>query len=106
MATNTVHELGTNIEVVAAGKTVGQPFAYGQIPGVLETTPEATTNRAVLQTCGVYLLSVPEATTAGDILYYIVATGLLTKTVGSNVRFGYALDTQAGSGTIRVKVGY
>jgi hypothetical protein len=106
MATNTVHELGTNLEVVAAGKTAGQPFAYGSIPGVLETTPEATTNRAVMQTCGVYRLSVPEATTAGDILYYIVATGLLTKTVGSNIRFGYALETQAGSGTIKVKVGY
>jgi hypothetical protein len=106
MATNTVHELGTNLEVVAAGKTSGQPFAYGQLPGVLETTPEATTNRAVMQTCGVYLLNVPEATTAGDILYYIVATGLLTKTVGSNVRFGYALDTQAATGNIRVKIGY
>lgn len=106
MATNTVHELGTNIEVVAAGKVSGQPFAYGSIPGVLETTPEATTNRAVMQTCGVYNLAVSTATAVGDILYYIVATGLLTTVVGSNIRFGYALDAQAGAGTIRVKVGY
>jgi len=106
MATNTVHELGTNIEVVAAGKVAGQPFAYGQLPGVLETTPEAGTNRAVMQTVGVYRLSVPESTAIGDILYYITATGLLTKTVGTNVRFGYALEAQAASGTIKVKVGY
>ena len=32
MANNTVHELGTNLEVVAAGKTVGQLFVYGDIP--------------------------------------------------------------------------
>jgi hypothetical protein len=106
MASNTVHELGTNLEVVAAGKTVGQPFVYGDIPGVLETTPEATTNRAVMQTCGVYNLAVATATTAGAILYYVVADGTLTTTAASNKRFGYALDAQAGAGTIRVKVGY
>src|SRR5262245_51098891 len=106
VATNTVHELGTNLEVVAPGKLSGQAFAYGQIPGVLETTPEAVTNRAVMQTVGVYRLPVATATTVGAILYYVVADGTLTTTVGSNIRFGYALDAQGGAGTIRVKVGY
>lgn len=107
MATNTVHELGTNLEIVAiAGKLSGQPYCVGNIPGVLETTPEAVTFRAVMQTCGVYNLAVATATTIGAILYYVVADGTLTTTVGSNIRFGYALDAQAGAGTIRVKVGY
>lgn len=105
MATNTVHELGTNLEVVIAGKLSGQPVAYGQIPGVAETDSEAVTNRLVMQTCGVYRLTVGEACAAGDILY-LTGAGALTKTVGSNVRFGYALETQAGSGTVKVKIGY
>ena len=48
-----------------------------------------------MQTCGVYDLAVTGATTAGVILYYVVADGSLTATVGSNKRFGYALAAQS-----------
>jgi predicted RecA/RadA family phage recombinase len=115
MATNTVHELGTNLEVVIAGVVSGDPVVVGQLPGVAETTPEATTNRLVMQTCGVYNLSVKgidqsanSAVAAGDILYFVQADTPKVSKKNTGVRFGYALDpvVSGATTTIRVKIGY
>lgn len=115
MATNTVHELGTNLEVAIASKASGDPCVVGQLPGVAETASEATTNRLVMQTVGVYRLSVKgvdgggnSAVAIGDLIYYVEADTpkLSKKTTG--VRFGYALEavTSGATTTIKVKVGY
>jgi predicted RecA/RadA family phage recombinase len=115
MATNTVHELGTNLEVVIAGVVSGDPVVVGQVPGVAETTPEATTNRLVMQTCGVYNLSVKgidgvgnAAVAGGDILYFVKADTPKLSKKATGVRYGYALDAvvSGATTTIRVKIGY
>jgi predicted RecA/RadA family phage recombinase len=115
MATNTVHELGTNLEVVQAGRVSGDPMVIGQLPGVAETSSEATTNRLVMQTCGIYALDVNgadgggnAAVAVGDIIYYVSADAIKLSKKATGVRFGYALNpiTSGTFGTIRVKIGY
>jgi predicted RecA/RadA family phage recombinase len=115
MATNTVHELGTNLEVVQAGRVSGDPMVIGQLPGVAETSSEATTNRLVMQTVGIYQLLVNSvdaggnsAVAVGDILYYVTADTPKLNKKNTGVRFGYALETvtSGAQGTIKVKVGF
>jgi len=115
MATNTVHELGTNLEVVQAGRASGDPMVIGQLPGVAETASETGTNRLVMQTVGVYRLTVNgidgvgnSAVAVGDIIYYTAADTPKLNKKATGVRFGYALETvtSGAQGTIKVKVGY
>lgn len=115
MATNTVHERGVNLEVVQASRVSGDPMVIGQLPGVAETSSEATTNRLVMQTEGVYNLSVKGidgsgniAVAAGDIIYYVDADTPKLSKKATGVRFGYALAAvvSGATTTIKVKVGH
>lgn len=113
MATNKIHDQGTQLYVtVGSGVTSGQAVVVGQIPGVALYDADAN-NKAVIQTDGVFNLSVKGENNAGniavaegDILYKDGA--LINKDVTNGVRFGYALEA-VGSGateTIKVKIGY
>lgn len=114
MATNTVYEKATNLPVVQAGRTAGDPMVVGQIPGVAETSSDAS-NNVTMQTEGAYNVSVKaidgggnSPVAIGDILYYVDAdTPKLSKKT-SGVRWGYALATvtSGGTATILAKVGY
>lgn len=112
MATNRKFPDGRFIKVPIASKTSGQHALFGAIPGVCTTSTDADGN-VVLDTSGVYALSVTGANaggnaaiTAGAIIYDDGGTLNIDSTNG--VRFGYALAA-VGSGataTINVKVGY
>lgn len=116
MATNKVHDEGTQIVVVQASRVSGDPMVVGQIPGVALTSSESGTNNVTMQTDGVFRLSVKgenaggnNAVAIGDILYYEAGqTPPLNKDATNGVRYGYALDAVASGATtnIRVKVGY
>jgi predicted RecA/RadA family phage recombinase len=116
MATNKVYDEGTQIVVVQAGRTAGDPMVVGQIPGVALTSSESGTNNVTMQTNGVFRLSVKgennagnSAVAIGDILYYEAGqTPPVNKDNVAGVRFGYALDTvnSGATATIRVKIGY
>lgn len=109
MAKNEVHDNGQWLDVpVPAGVLSGHAVAVGSLVGVAQNDRQAD-GRCTINTRGVHNLAVADATTVGAVLYAVVSGGLvtsLTTTVGTNIRFGYALDVQAGAGTIRVKVGY
>jgi predicted RecA/RadA family phage recombinase len=108
MATNLVKDDARYLQVAAsypATPTSGTPVVFGSIPGVALTDEDA--NGDITMDCGgVYDLPVAVATTVGAIIYFEVSGSTLIVTAGSNIRFGYALEAQAGAGTIQVKVGY
>jgi len=115
MATNRIYESGTQFPApVAEGTESGDAILLGDaLPAVALTDRGADGNAAgyaTVQTDGVFLLPIVTASGAvevGDIIY-ITSGGDLTRTVGSNVRFGYALgelDTNT-AGSIPVKIGY
>lgn len=115
MATNTVYEKATNIPVVQASRVSGDPMVVGQIPGVAETSSEATTNLVTMQTQGAYNVSVKgidgggnSAVAIGDILYYTLADTPPLSKKATGVRWGYALAAvnSGATATILAKVGY
>ena len=87
----------------------GDPMCLGQIPGVVQKDATASAGTAVLDTQGVYDLSVTAATAIapGDIVYWHSGTDVLNNTSSGGVRFGYALQAIAsGTENIAVKIGY
>lgn len=86
----------------------GQPVMVGDIPGVALVNEGAGGNdptETSIDTGGVYMLLVTGAITEGAIVYFVVADGTLTATVGTNKRFGYALAAGT-SVAVPVKIGY
>lgn len=109
------------VSVTPAAAVAGDPVLCGQIPGVCLKDADAA-NQAIMQTDGIFNLSVQGkalSTTSthgtsirpGDILYFDAndASVKLNKRSGG-VRFGYALGTIAGAGSvvsvIPVQIGY
>ncbi len=105
MAANEVYNPGEQIAVTLAGVVSGGAVVYGQIPGVaLNNTDDD--GKVTICTVGVWNLLVTGAVTAGAIVYLAVGTPNVISTTNTGVRFGYALDALAATGTTRVKVGY
>jgi hypothetical protein len=126
MATNALFKADDYISVnVGLEKSSGDPFIVGALTGVLTTgSGSATTpvpdgkkqgvgNKpgwASVALYGGFRVTVPAGTYAvGDIIY-ITSGGTLTKTAGSNTRFGVVTHEPktiaSGTGTVVVKIGY
>lgn len=110
MATNEVHDKGNQLSLpVPAGVLSGHPVVVGQIPGVALIDRRAD-GLTTVKRDGVHNFQVTGAVAnVGDIIYATVAAGLVTglsTTAGGNIRFGYAMATQAATGTIPVILGY
>lgn len=112
MATNRVFPDGRYLKVAIASKSSGDHTLFGQIPGVCTQDTDADGN-VVIDTSGVYSLSVTGADNAGnaaiavgDIIYD--DSGTLNVDATNGVRFGYAMAVVASGATttINVKVGY
>lgn len=111
MATNQYLEQARWITLPVPSSTLsGQPVVSGDIPGVaqLDAAPDNTTT---VDTGGAYNLTVTGAvSTVGTILYATVDGGgvvtAISTTASGNKRYGYALATQAATGTLPVKIGY
>ena len=97
---------------VGSGNVAGDPFMVGPIPGVLQTSYNSTDGKAVMDTEGVFDLSVQAANDAGnsgvaigDRLFYAGTTTLSKKASGKF--YGVALEvvTSGETATINVKVG-
>lgn len=112
MAKNLVQDESRYFNVAASYPAVpvsGSPIVYGAVPGVALTGEGEGGNAAgevTMDTGGTYALTVTGAITAGAIVYFVTVDGTLTATVGTNIRFGYAMAAQAATGVIPVKVGY
>lgn len=114
MATNLYMDDAREIHadpVIPVAPEPGDPVLVGAaLPGVALTRVGEGGNIATecsIDLGGAFNLAVSTATAAGDIIYIIAATGVLTNVVTGNVRFGYALTTQAVAGTVQpVKIGY
>lgn len=117
MATNRKYAQGNktlpNLTVTASSLS-GDPMVIGQIPGVLVKNAD-TSNKSVMQTDGIFTLSVKgvdgvgnAAIALGAIIYYTAGDTpkLNAKTTG--VRFGYALEavTSGATSSIMVQIGY
>lgn len=109
MAKNERFDNGYHITVpVPAGVDSGEPVVVGELVGVALISRDAD-GECVIDTRGVYDLTVTGAIDFGDPVYAVVAGGLvtsLTATATDNVRFGIALKTQAATGTVPVRIGY
>jgi predicted RecA/RadA family phage recombinase len=96
-----VPDVGPNDPVLS-----GDPVLVGDLPGVavIDADDELGTGVCTVKMDGVATLEVTGATAVGDIVY-MAAAGTLS-TTNTDTRFGYALEAQAATGTIMVKVGY
>lgn len=107
MAKNRIQEEGKNLKLpVLAGVVSGSPVIVGMIPGVALTSRDANGN-AIVQTDGVFAVSVTGAiATVGLPVYITSATGALVVAPGAGIQlFGHALQTKAGgAGTINVRL--
>ena len=112
MATNRTLPEGRYVTVAIASKSSGDHALFGSIPGVCTTDTDADGN-VVLDTSGVYSLSVTgadnagnAAIAAGDIIYDDAGTLNIDSVNGT--RFGYAMAAvnSGATTTINVKVGY
>lgn len=91
-----------------AAPASGDPVVLGLIPGVALTGEGEggnATGEVTIDTGGAYNLPIVGAITKGAIVYLITADGTLTATVGTNVRFGYALAAGTDE-VIPIKIGY
>jgi len=115
MALNKIYKNGDALLLtVTAGMLSGAPVAIGNLTGVLVTDADAVLNQAVIDTEGVYDLSVAaikdgpanEAVAIGDAIYFNTGDTpkLNKKTAG--VFFGYALEAISSglTATIYVKL--
>ena len=106
MAKNLVYKDGEQLKFYtnsSPGSEIesGEPFVVGQIPAVAMADEENgyTVGRLV----GVFELSVTGTVSAVGTPIYITSANALTTTAGSNVLFGYALETKSsGTGVIKV----
>lgn len=109
MAKNERFGNGDNIRVaVPSGVVSGNPVAVGELVGVALINRDADGD-TVINTNGVYDLTVTGAITLGAPVYAVVAGGLvtsLTATATNNTRFGIALAAQGSTGIIPVRIGY
>lgn len=113
MATNKIQD-GVLLSLAVASTVVsGDPVIVGNgIPGVAITSYDSVSGKAVIDTSGVYDLSVQaknddgnSAVAIGDRIY-IGSTGILSKKVSGKF-FGIALETvtTGATATINVKIG-
>lgn len=118
MATNRKYAHGRYITATAdactpADPDSGDPCVYGNIPGVAVGNTDQATNQVVLDTGGIYELSVVGADGSGNAavavgdLVYLDAT-VVNADDSNGVRFGYALGAVSSGATtvIQVKLGY
>lgn len=120
MATNRKQAEGTRIDATASECTgpndpieSGDPVVWGNVPGVALADERTDEDKVLIQTDGVFELSVTGADSAGNAA---VAAGDIVYVDGTEVnvdatngtRFGYALAAVASGATtaIDVKVGY
>lgn len=107
MAKNRIQEEGKNLNLpVIAGTVSGSPVIVGMIPGVALTDRD-TSGNSVVQTDGVFAVSVTGAIASVGLPVYITsATGALVVAPGAGIQlFGHALQTKAGgAGTINVRI--
>ncbi len=113
MADNRKFEEGRFLYLtVGLGVNSGDPVVVGKIPGVAQYDADSD-NKAVIDTSGVYNLSVTaknnsgnSAVSVGDILYKDGTK--VNKDATNGVRFGYAMEavTSGATSTIKVKLGY
>lgn len=94
---------------VGSGNVAGDPYMVGPIPGVLQTSYLAADGKAVIDTEGVFDLSVQganddgnSAVAIGDRLYYDGTTTLSKKVSGKF--FGTALETVGSGSTSTINV--
>lgn len=82
----------------------GSAVAMGKMVGVCQTARRANGNASV-RTYGVHNFPCADAVAAGGVdMYLIVATGVITTTVGSNVLFGVSLGAKQTDGTVDIKI--
>lgn len=120
MATNRKQADGTRIDATASECTgpndpieSGDPVVWGNVPGVALADERTDDDKVLIQTDGVFELSVTGANNAGSSaispgdIVYIDGTELNADDI-DGTRFGYALaDVGSGATTaIDVKVGY
>lgn len=109
MAKNERFDNGYHVRApVPAGVDSGEPVAVGSLVGVALINRDAD-GETVIDTRGVYDLTVTGAIDFGDPVYAVVAGGLvtsLTATATDNTFFGVALKTQAATGVVPVRIGY
>lgn len=106
---------------VPAGTKSGDPVCvFGVIPAIAQTDEGAgvgnVAGRASVDTQGIHACAVPEAVnTEGTAIHYVVATKVLTTTVGSNPLFGYTIHLPspvgrtggtkaAGAGVVNIRL--
>ena len=97
---------------VPAGTVSGDPVRVGILNGVAQTDRASATNwgggnavgEATVWLDGSHHLEVAGAVSAIGTAVYITSDGSLTTTATGNSLFGAALATQAGDGTIPVKI--
>lgn len=109
MALNRVRAEANQLALpVPDGAESGDPLVIGDLPCVcLVDEGQWTEGEATVQCDGSFRLLVGVATDPGDIIYWHDGSpDTLNKTASGGKRFGYALETQSGSGEIEVKIGY
>jgi len=104
MAKNLVYKTGEQLKfnVGATAVTSGSPFLVGKIPAVAMADKDSN-NNVVGRLVGVFELPINDAVNTVGTAIYITSANALTTTVGSNVLFGYALETKSsGAGNIKI----
>lgn len=106
MAKNRRFARGTQLTLpVIAGVVSGGPVIVGMIPGVALTSRDAAGN-AVVETEGVFEVTVTGALTIGQPVYITSATGALVVAAGVGIQlFGHAITAKgAGAGLAQVRL--
>lgn len=111
MAKNFVQE-GERLDLtITAGTKSGDPVVVGQIAGVALIDADATTNKAVVSTKGVFTLSVTgvddlgnSAVAVGDAIYYNAVDVPRLSKKASGVLFGTALGAVTVGATTTISV--
>lgn len=105
MAVNEVFAGPGDYDIAVPAYTVsGSAVALGKLVGVAQTNRRADGNASV-RTYGVHNFPCADAVAAGGVdMYIIVATGVITTTVGANVYFGVSLSAKKTDGTVDIKI--
>lgn len=106
MATNVVFDEGNQLTVdVIANTESGDPVVFGNQPGVALTDRDAA-GQATVKFNGVIEVAL-EAAAAGDAVYIVPSTGVLSLTDDATmVFFGVAInDADADTDIVRVRIG-
>ena len=116
MARNETYPLGRQLALAVTSPATpasGDPVIVKNLGGVALEAKNATTGLTSVKFDGVFTLPVANATAVGDVIggaagSPVVLTGYATMALAvtaAAIVFGYALQVQAGAGTIQVRLG-